>query len=114
VRHTELVTVCDCRQLYTTTHFVGCSQFLSFSAQKQLNVVSGWKPRISRSSWIRNENVDRAVPMKCLQYNTVHNRFHTNPRSIMTFTITNVTRSIYGHHLQTQTASINLYTLSHY
>jgi len=49
------------------THFVGCSQFLSLSAQKQLNVVSGEKPRISLSSWVRNENVDRAVPIKCLQ-----------------------------------------------
>ena len=48
-------------------HLEGCSQFGTASGQSRLNVDSVLNPRISRSSWIRKENVDTDVPMKNLQ-----------------------------------------------
>lgn len=49
---------------YRTRQCVGCSQASSWSPQKRLYVVLGSKPRISRSSWMRKENVETEVPMK--------------------------------------------------
>ncbi len=40
---------------------------LSPSGHSMLNVVPVSKPRISRSSWMRNEKVDSALPMKYLK-----------------------------------------------
>ena len=38
------------------------------SEQSLLNVVSGAKPSIERSSLMRNENVDKCVPIKYLKH----------------------------------------------
>ena len=48
----------------TIFHLAGCSQESLPSAQKRLKVELGGKPRISRSSCMRKENVDSNEPIK--------------------------------------------------
>lgn len=66
---------------YRTRQCVGCSHMSSWSPQKRLYVVLGSKPRISRSSWMRKENVETEVPMNTLE--TRHGQGHRGPAQLL-------------------------------